>query len=269
MAPLKVHPGTRELARKLGSARRVLAITGAGISTDSGLPVYRGTGGLYDRGQAEDGHSIEEILSSGVFRSKPALTWKYVRQLGCLAESAQFNRGHQVLQEMERFFPEFLLVTQNIDGLHVQAGSRSLSELHGNLSRTRCDACGNRQRVTSYRELENLPLCITCARPLRPDVVLFDEYLPQRELGMLQEFLADPPEICLMIGTSCQFAYLASAVVETFRAGGLVAEINPRETQISELASIQLRQGAAEALDEVWNECLGLSEEDRLEMREA
>src|SRR4051794_31297815 len=99
-------------------ARSVLFVTGAGMSADSGLPTYRGVGGLYDAGETEEGFAIEEMLSGPMFARKPQWTWKYLRQIEQACRGAKFNRGHAVIAEMERSFERVWVLTQNVDGFH-------------------------------------------------------------------------------------------------------------------------------------------------------
>ena len=122
----------------LGRCRNILFVTGAGMSADSGLPTYRGVGGLYNRGETEEGFAIEEMLSGATFRRKPEWTWKYLREVERACRGATFNRGHAVLAEMERHFERVWTLTQNVDGFHYAAGSRNVIPIHGDLRHVRC-----------------------------------------------------------------------------------------------------------------------------------
>src|SRR3954468_23760065 len=106
---------------RLSNSRSLLFVTGAGMSADSGLPTYRGVGGLYNRGETEEGFAIEEMLSGPMFRQKPEWTWKYLREVERACRGAAPNRGHAVLAEMERNFPRVWTLTQNVDGFHHRA----------------------------------------------------------------------------------------------------------------------------------------------------
>ena len=128
----------------------ILFITGAGISADSGLPTYRGIGGLYDRG-TDDGFEIEEIMSGRMLESRPELTWKYLIEMLKGARGATFNRAHEVIAEMEAGFPRVWTLTQNVDGFHHDAGSNDVIEIHGNIRHLKCVRCDYRQTADRYR----------------------------------------------------------------------------------------------------------------------
>src|SRR5262245_57977679 len=138
----------------LAGARRVLAITGAGISADSGLPTYRGIGGLYDSTQTEDGIAIEEALSGEMMRSRPALCWKYIHQIESSCRGARPNAAHRALAALQDRYERFTVLTQNIDGFHRLAGSRDLIEIHGTVGELYCVRCGTERRVDSYEGMK-------------------------------------------------------------------------------------------------------------------
>lgn len=170
----------------LGRCRSILFVTGAGMSADSGLPTYRGVGGLYDGGQTEEGLAIEEMLSGEMFLKNPAWTWKYLRQIEQACRGAKFNRGHAVIAEVERHFPRVWVLTQNVDGFHHDAGSRNIIPIHGQLRQIRCSECAWRETVSDYTHLSDLPRCERCSAVLRPDVVLFGEMLPEAGIRELK-----------------------------------------------------------------------------------
>jgi NAD-dependent deacetylase len=164
--------------RILRRSRSVLFITGAGISADSGMPTYRGIGGLYEIGLTEEGLPIEEILSGPMLQANPELTWKYLAQIANAARGATFNRAHEVIAEIERQIPRVWTLTQNVDGFHLAAGSKKVIEIHGNMHSLSCMKCPQRQTVGRDERLEIPPRCSLCGGILRPDVVLFGELLP-------------------------------------------------------------------------------------------
>lgn len=251
------------IADRLARARRVLAITGAGLSADSGLPVYREVGGLHGDAPAEDGVRVEDALSAEMLRWRPDLCWKHVRQLEKACRGAEWNRGHQVLQEMEQFYGEgdFLLLTQNVDGLHRSAGSRALVEIHGDLESLRCVICGREESPVDYDSLPELPECPDCGGLFRPAVVLFDELLPMDGLRRVDGFCAAGVDVCLSIGTSSLFAHVAGPLLEIRRRGGYCVEINPGESAVSDWVQERLPTRAAAALDAIWNRVLGVPED--------
>ena len=137
----------------LRTARRLFVITGAGISADSGLPTYRGIGGLYDDTHTEDAIPIEQALSGSMLARRPAITWKYLAQIERACRGARPNRAHELLAAFDRHFAHVCVLTQNIDGFHRDAGSRHLIEMHGDVHRLQCTACDWRARVTSFDEV--------------------------------------------------------------------------------------------------------------------
>ncbi|MGE3804106.1 MAG: NAD-dependent deacetylase [Gemmataceae bacterium] len=236
----------------LRAARSILFITGAGISADSGLPTYRGVGGLYNSGQTEEGMPIEVLLSGHVFQTRPQLTWKYLSQIEQALRGAACNRGHQVIAEMERHFERVWVLTQNVDGLHHLAGSQNVIDIHGDMHELICTRCSFRERVTDYSDLTFPPRCPDCAGLLRPEVVLFGEMLPARQLTVLYDQLDAGFDLVFSIGTSSVFPYIAEPVERAHREDKPSVEINPDKSEVSELATIRLPLGAAAALETIW-----------------
>lgn len=238
----------RATASELCRARRVLVITGAGISADSGLPTYRGVGGLYEDAGTEDGIAIEEALSGAMLRRRPELTWKYLLQIAEACAGREPNAGHRALVEMAGRFERFTVLTQNVDGLHSRAGSRDLIEIHGNLRRIWCETCGFEQRDPELRRLDGLPACPCCGASLRPDVVLFGEQLPPAAVARLEQVLDEGVDFVISVGTSSGFPYIAGPVAQAARAGLATLEINPARTEVSHLVRYRLQARAAQAL---------------------
>jgi NAD-dependent deacetylase len=233
-------------------ARSILFVTGAGMSADSGLPTYRGVGGLYDRGETEEGFAIEELLSGEMFRERPAWTWKYLRQIEQACRGAKFNRGHAVIAEIERHFPRVWTLTQNVDGFHLDAGSRNVIAIHGQLHQIRCSGCPWRETVSDYSHLGDLPLCGSCSAVLRPDVVLFGEMLPEAGIRELKQQLREGFDLVFSIGTTSVFPYIAFPVELARQRDKPTVEINPGTTPVSTLVRYRLALGAAVALDAIW-----------------
>ena len=178
------------IARRLKESRSVLFVTGAGISADSGLPTYRGIGGLYEQDETDDGIPIEAALSGAMFRRDPAITWKYIHQIESSCRGAGPNRAHRVIAELEQRFERVWTLTQNVDGLHHAAGSTQVIDIHGDVHWLLCTRCGHRWRVESYVGLPIPPACPECDSLVRPEVVLFGEMLPLDRVRVLQEQLA-------------------------------------------------------------------------------
>jgi NAD-dependent deacetylase len=245
------------VAAALREAHSVLFITGAGISADSGLPTYRGIGGLYDREPTDEGLPIEEALSGRTFRRSPALTWKYIHEVERACRGAKHNRGHEVIAELERRLERVWVLTQNVDGFHRAAGSRNVIEVHGDIHRLVCTACDWKDTVEDYGGLELPPKCPRCDAIVRPDVVLFGEMLPTSAVEAMRRELSRGFDLVVSVGTSAMFPYIAGPVVEAARAGLPTVEINPGETEISALFRHRLRSGAARALDAILAAFLG------------
>lgn len=241
-----------EVAGILRDARRVLFVTGAGISVDSGLPTYRGVGGLYDSAITVEGFTIEEALSGPVFHRHPEITWKYLFQIEQNCRGALPNRAHRVLAEIERRVPYVMVYTQNIDGLHRDAGSSRVVEIHGNLRHLYCLECGTARAVPDYAGLSIPPYCGTCGGRMRPRVVLFGENLPLAELYKVESALEKGFDIVFSVGTSSRFPYVVSPLLWARASGIPTVEINPGNTELSEVVDFPIKLRAAEAMDRLW-----------------
>jgi NAD-dependent deacetylase len=228
-------------------------VTGAGISADSGLPTYRGIGGLYSNGKTEDGVPIEEALSGAMMEEDPDLPWKYISQIESACRGTCTNRAHEVIAEMEEEF-EIWVLTQNIDGFHSQAGSSNIIEIHGCLRNIYCTTCGYNKEVTDYTVFKSYPpRCPDCGGYIRPDVVLFGEMLPEDKLHTLERELSKGFDMVFTIGTTSVFPYIARPVILAKREWNApVVEINPEDTYVTHLADVKIREGAAKAMEGIW-----------------
>ena len=234
------------VADHLAKARSILFITGAGISADSGLPTYRGIGGLYESAQTEDDLPIETLLSGPMLRQRPDLVWKYLLQMESACRGRHCNAAHRFIAGVESWREDVWTLTQNVDGFHRQAGSRQLIEMHGDIHQLLCLRCGERQQVDSYAGLDLPPRC-HCGGTRRPEVVLFGEMLPSEQVDRYDRALSSQPDLVFSIGTTSVFPYIAAPVADTARRGGCVVEINPGESEVSALAQFRWRCGAATA----------------------
>lgn len=251
-----------QLAQAFNCAERVLIITGAGLSADSGLPTYRGVGGLYN-GNTSEGLPIEAALSGPMLQRDPALCWKYLAELGRACLGAQANVGHRVIAELQRLKPQCWLLTQNIDGFHRSAGSpdERLIEIHGQLAPLYCQSCGQLEHdLAACLEAQLPPLCRQCAGVLRPPVVLFEEMLPEKAIDTLYQQIGKGFDLVLTIGTSASFPYIVEPVLRARAVGSFTAEINPARTELSDTVDVYL---AGKALD-VLPELLGHISGDRI-----
>lgn len=248
----EIEPPIDSVVGVLRKCRSILFVTGAGISADSGIPTYRGIGGLYDIELTEDGIPIEEILSGTMFRTNPELTWKYLAQIARAASGATYNRAHEVIAEMERHFARVWTLTQNVDGFHRLAGSRNVIEIHGNMRSLSCTTCTFRREVQDVTGLQIPPRCPECDSILRPDVVLFEEPLPEEALTRLRRELSEGFGAVFSIGTSSVFPYIQEPIIAARHIGVPTIEINPSDTPLSGLVDYRLKMGAASAMDEIW-----------------
>ncbi|WPC03772.1 NAD-dependent deacylase [Pseudomonas benzenivorans] len=240
----------QRVALAIARAERILVITGAGLSADSGLPTYRGLGGLYN-GHTDEGLPIEAALSGSMLRRDPALCWKYLAELGKACLGARANAGHFALAELQRRKPQCWLLTQNIDGYHRAAGSpvERLIEIHGELAPLFCQSCGAEDAELAEHLARPLPPhCRLCGGILRPPVVLFEEMLPETAVDSLYTELGKGFELVLSVGTSASFPYIIEPVLRTRQAGGLTVEVNPARTDLSELVDIHLQGRALDVL---------------------
>jgi NAD-dependent deacetylase len=240
MTPETPSPDPAQLARasdRLREAMRVLVLTGAGISAESGVPTFRGPGGLWRDYRPED------LATAEAFERDPRLVWEWYDWRRQRVALARPNAAHEALVRLENRVPEMLVVTQNVDGLHDAAGSRRVVELHGSLWRLRCVSCRaeNEDRRPALPELP--PLC-TCGGLLRPGVVWFGEALPQQAL-FESITAAQRSEVVIVVGTS-SVVYPAAALPQAAKStGAFVIEVNPESTGLTPIADVSLRGTAA------------------------
>ncbi|WP_428261922.1 SIR2 family NAD-dependent protein deacylase [Haliangium sp.] len=240
------------VAARLARAKSVLFITGAGVSADSGLPTYRGIGGLYNDADTEEGIPIEVALSGMMLESRPEVAWRHVMRIEEACRGARYNRAHEVMAALERHLQRVWVLTQNIDGFHFEAGSRNVIEIHGRLRTLLCTKCDWRDQVADYGGLALPPMCPRCDALIRPDAVFFGEMLPGHAVAELQTQLARGFDMVFSVGTTSVFPYIAAPVIEARRAGRTTIEINPGQTQVSDIVEYRIRAGAAAALEAIW-----------------
>jgi NAD-dependent deacetylase len=233
-------PEVEAVAARLGAATRAVALTGAGVSAESGVPTFRGPEGLWGRFRAED------LATPEAFARDPRLVWEWYDWRRQRVAVVRPNPAHAALAALESRVREFLLVTQNVDGLHAMAGSRRVVELHGNLWRVRCTGCAESSEDRRV-PLPELPPRCGCGALLRPDIVWFGESLDAAAVGRAQA-ASTAAEVVLVVGTS-SLVYPAAALPHLARAAGaFVVEINPEETPLSRVADVWLRGTAAEVV---------------------
>ncbi len=230
-----------ELRDRFDRAQSVLVLTGAGISAESGVPTFRGGGNT----AVWRGMPFDVISSATMVQRDLAAVWEWFDYRRNLLQNLRPNRAHDEIAHWQDRFPQFTLVTQNIDGLHQKAGSREVVELHGNIWRARCVNCNARVEILTDKPRPDI--CAACGDRLRPDVVLFGEMLPPGAFETAAEKAADC-ELCFVIGTSA-IVYPAASLPEIARsAGGYVCEINPEATPLSNRCDEGLTGKAGEVL---------------------
>jgi NAD-dependent deacetylase len=229
------------LLNALRRARHVAALTGAGISAESGVPTFReAQTGLWAQ------YDPNELATLEAFARDPALVWAWYTWRRTLVAAAEPNAGHRALAAMAGRVPKFTLITQNVDGLHARAGSQSVIELHGNLGRTACSTEG--EVVDDWPDLgETPPRCPRCGAPLRPGVVWFGESLPPAALEAALAAAA-ACDVFLSVGTSALVQPAASLPLVALQKGAWVVEVNPAPTPLTPLVTVHLRGKAGEVL---------------------
>jgi NAD-dependent deacetylase len=237
------QPGRR---LSLERSTPIAVLTGAGISAESGVPTFRGPGGLWRSYRAED------LATPQAFRRDPELVWQWYAWRRSVVGTCQPNAAHRTLAEMERSLDNLVLVTQNVDGLHRLAGSRRVLELHGDIWRLRCTAeCRPPWQDRRDPLPEIPPLCPACGSLARPDVVWFGEALPGAVLSAAMD-ASRRCHVMLVIGTSALVQPAASLPLLALDNGAHLVEINPQVTPLSHLAGEVLREPAAQALPRWW-----------------
>ena len=235
------------LIQVLRNATHVVALTGSGISAESGVPTFReAQRGLWER------YDPQELATPDAFARDPRLVWEWYEWRRHLVAEAEPNPGHRALAELERRTPDFTLVTQNVDGLHERAGSRNTIELHGNLLRSRCSL---EDEVVEPEEHDASvpPRCPRCGAFLRPDVVWFGEMLPLGALETASQ-AARGCDLFFSIGTSSLVYPAAALPYEAVEWGATLVEINPNETPLTRQADYSLRGQAGEVLPRLLRE---------------
>jgi NAD-dependent deacetylase len=233
----------QEVRERLRAARGVFVLTGAGVSAESGVPTFRGGGGT----AVWKGMPFDVISSAGMLARDLPAVWEWFDYRRGVVSRCQPNPAHKTLARWQHRVERLTLATQNIDGLHAAAGSRGVLELHGNIWRARCVACGGREEQRGQSGGERPPVCRACGEWMRPDVVLFGEMLP---VDVWEEAAARAGEcdVCLVVGTSAIVYPAAGLPVAARRAGAFLVEVNPEPTPLSEICDTTLRGPAGEVL---------------------
>ncbi len=229
-----------EVVDVLIESKNISALTGAGVSAESGIATFRDPDGLWAK------FNPQELASIDGFMANPERVWAWYQYRVEIVNSSKPNLGHYALAEFESLNKNFKLITQNVDGLHQRAGSRNVIELHGSIVRNKCFNC-NEIHQESVIETNQLNNCKYCNGLIRPDVVWFGEMLPEKEIELAQLY-ASNSDVFFSIGTSAEVYPAADLPIIAKRNGALLIEINPDRTQLSDYVDISISLPSGEVL---------------------
>ncbi len=230
-----------KLAEKIKKARKIVFVTGAGISQESGIPTFRGKDGLWKK------YDPMKLATIDAFYDDPKLVWEWYEDRRKNILAAKPNAGHDAIAKLEDF-SKVVVLTQNIDGLHQRAGSTNVLELHGSIIRIKCTVCNYKDEITT--KFDVLPPICKCGSILRPDVVWFGEPLPQK---VWQEAVAQANSCDVMIisGTSLLVSPANSLPIYAKQNNAVLIEVNPEQTMMSTEMDLSLKTTSAAALPEL------------------
>ena len=231
---------SEKLIQRLKNAYTVTVLTGAGISAESGVPTFRGKDGLWNN------YPVEQLATAEALENNPKLFWEFYNWRRNLISRIKPNLGHYALVDIENYFEEFTLITQNVDNLHTLAGNKNTLEIHGNILRNRCTGC---EDVTQFdkNDFSEIPKCKKCGFLLKPDVILFGDALNQNILRKAHEASA-VCEVFISIGTSAVVEPAASLPYIAKGNGAFLIEINPENTPLTENVNEAIQEQASKAL---------------------
>ena len=253
-----MKPFSEQLLTKLRTAESVVAFSGAGISSESGVPTFRGTDGIWSK------FKPEELANFDAFMRNPELVWEWYRHRREIISRVQPNPAHYALARMEQVYRRFAVITQNIDNLHQRAGSKIVHELHGNMERNYCTGCGKYYTNEVILTQEQAPRCPSCNGLIRPDVVWFGEFLPEAA-WKASAAAAERAEVFLVIGTSAVVYPAASLPSIAKRSGAYVVEMNIEPTEFSMKADEVLLGKAGEVLPALLTASLPYTEHEQFQ----
>lgn len=233
-----------EIANIAKNCRKIVVLTGAGISAESGVPTFRGKEGLWGKFKAE------ELATMDAFMANPAIVWEWYNWRRDLMGKVEPNPGHYALAEMENLKDDFTLVTQNVDGLHKIAGSQNILELHGNIYRNKCVKCNRLHNESLDIDPNDIPTCESCGGKLRPDVVWFGEMLDRVVIETAFR-VSEQSELFFSVGTSAIIHPAASLPMTAKQMGATLVEVNPEETPLSYMADYSIRAKSGEYMPEL------------------
>ena len=241
------------LAELIRRRQPCVVLTGAGVSTESGIPDFRSPTGLWAQFDPMEYASIE------VFRRDPRKVWTFYKPRLAMLDEAEPNAAHRALAELERLGFVEAVITQNIDRLHERAGSKRLVEVHGSIRTSSCPGCGERyplERVLELLEREEAPACPACGEVLKPDVVFFGELLPMEQIDRAFE-LARRASLMLVVGSALEVHPVAGLPLQTLGEGGELAIVNEGPTPFDSQSALRIGERAGEVLARVATELGG------------
>lgn len=241
-----------KLREYISTSTNIVVFTGAGISTESGIPDFRSTSGLYTSGQFS-GHSPEEILTRRMFRTKPELVLSFYKERLMRMVDKEPNRAHNALVKLENTGKLTAIITQNIDNLHRKAGSKNVLELHGNGTRFLCSInCGEKYSYEEFVKMtdeSDKPMCRCGMAPIRPDVVLFDEWLND-EVYDKAYYASKQCDLMIAIGSSL-LVQPACRLVDEISQNAKLVIINKDKTPYDHKADLVIHESCGEVLEQV------------------
>jgi len=257
---------------------RVLVLTGAGVSAESGIPTFRGKDGYWRN------FDPAKLATPEAFARDPQLVWEWYRERRQRIRNVQPNAAHEAIARLAHHAEDFLLVTQNVDDLHTRAGipAQRMVQIHGDIFVTRCSRCEfaeegrggspeppgdcvvqpTNERLRSIaptsENVPGVPRCSECNALMRPGVVWFGEQLPWNELQRVENFLVGGPcDVVIVAGTTATFGYIVDWALRASHSGGELIEVNPEETPLSRFSTRLVREPAAIALPQIVNQIIG------------
>ena len=229
------------LADLILDSQPCVVLTGAGVSTESGIPDFRSRTGIWAQ------YDPMEYASIGAFERDPAKVWDFYAKRLDVLKQAEPNAAHVALAELERLGLVEAVITQNIDRLHELAGSAAVIEVHGSIRTSSCLRCGHREELDRVVELLPVPTCGECGAVLKPDVVMFGELLPTRELDLARELVATA-HLLLVVGSSLEVHPVAELPEIALAAGARLAIVNRGSTPYDRRAAVCIDASAGETL---------------------
>lgn len=226
------------LARQISDAKKIVFVTGAGISQESGIPTFRGKDGLWRK------YDLMQLATIDAFYEDPKLVWEWYEERRGNILAAKPNAGHFAISELAKF-KEVIVLTQNIDGLHQRSGSKHVLELHGSIIRIKCTVCNFKDNITT--PFDSLPPKCKCGNILRPDVVWFGEGLPQDVWGEAISH-AQRCDVMIIVGTSLVVSPANTLPLYAKQNGAVLIEVNPEKTVMSSEMDLSIRETSANAL---------------------